>query len=79
MKFTISELRKVFKIGDHVRATGGRHEGVTGTVVKLNLNEVIIVSDSKMEEVIRVCFYIFKKCLGQNQTTQSSFGQKSFI
>lgn len=51
MKFNPSELKKFFKPGDHVRITGGRHENMTGSVVSVNENEVIVLSDLNMDEV----------------------------
>jgi transcription elongation factor SPT5 len=44
-------LRKFFKAGDHVRITGGRHENMTGSVVSVNENEIIVLSDLNMDEV----------------------------
>lgn len=46
-----SELRKYFKPGDHVRVIGGRYEGDTGLIVRVEENLVIMLSDLTMGEV----------------------------
>ena len=51
LKFNPSELKKFFKPGDHVRITGGRHENMTGSIVSVGENEVIVLSDLNMDEV----------------------------
>lgn len=45
------ELRKYFKAGDHVRVIGGRYEGDTGLIVRVEDKMVIILSDLNMSEV----------------------------
>lgn len=44
-------MKKFFKAGDHVKITGGRHEGMTGNVVNVTEMEVIILSDLNMDEL----------------------------
>uniref|UniRef100_A0A183BVB3 Transcription elongation factor SPT5 n=1 Tax=Globodera pallida TaxID=36090 RepID=A0A183BVB3_GLOPA len=46
-----SELRKYFKPGDHVRVIGGRYEGDTGLIVRVEDNVVIMLSDLTMGEM----------------------------
>ncbi|KAI3897109.1 hypothetical protein MKW98_015805 [Papaver atlanticum] len=42
---------KYFKAGDHVKVVSGAHEGATGTVIKVNSNVLIIVSDATREDI----------------------------
>lgn len=51
-----SELRKYFKPGDHVRVIGGRYEGDTGLIVRVEENLVIMLSDLTMGEVFFLVF-----------------------
>lgn len=51
MEFLASELRKHFKIGEHVKVIGGRNEGETGLIVRVEENTAIILSDLTMEEI----------------------------
>ena len=49
--FMASELKKYFKIGEHVKVIGGRNEGETGLIVRVEDNVAIILSDLTMEEI----------------------------
>lgn len=71
VKFNANELRKFFKPGDHVRITGGRHENMTGSVVKVSDNEVVVISDLNMDEVSDKS-EILRLILDENSTSQSS-------
>lgn len=51
------ELRKYFKAGDHVRVIGGRYEGDTGLIVRVEDKVVILLSDLTMGEVSY--YYLF--------------------
>ncbi|CAD5219871.1 unnamed protein product [Bursaphelenchus xylophilus] len=51
LKFNASELKKYFKPGDHVRVLGGQHQGLTGTVVKVDENAVVVLSDLNLDEM----------------------------
>ncbi|KAI3886054.1 hypothetical protein MKX03_003635 [Papaver bracteatum] len=42
---------KYFKLGDHVKVVSGTHEGATGTVIKVNNNVLILVSDATREDI----------------------------
>ncbi|RZC73139.1 hypothetical protein C5167_048621 [Papaver somniferum] len=42
---------KYFKLGDHVKVVSGAHEGATGTVIKVNSNVLILVSDATREYI----------------------------
>ncbi|KAI3885878.1 hypothetical protein MKX03_008399, partial [Papaver bracteatum] len=42
---------KSFKPGDHVKVVFGAHKGVTGMVIKVNSNVLIILSDTTKEEI----------------------------
>lgn len=49
---TANELRKYFKVGDHVKAIGGRFEGDTGLVIRVDAsNKVHVFSDVANQEV----------------------------
>ncbi|XP_011410252.2 PREDICTED: transcription elongation factor SPT5-like [Amphimedon queenslandica] len=51
LEFNISELRKFFQVGDHVKVIAGRHEGETGLVVRIENNLAIIFVDLTMHEL----------------------------
>ncbi|CDW52049.1 Transcription elongation factor SPT5 [Trichuris trichiura] len=51
LRFDADDLRKYFKPGDHVRITGGRYEGDTGLIVRVESNLVVLMSDLNMQEV----------------------------
>lgn len=51
LEFPAQELRKYFKMGDHVKAIAGRFEGDTGLIVRVEENFVILFSDLTMHEV----------------------------
>ncbi|XP_026395303.1 putative transcription elongation factor SPT5 homolog 1 isoform X3 [Papaver somniferum] len=42
---------KSFKPGDHVKVVFGAHKGVTGMVIKVNSNVLIILSDATKEDI----------------------------
>ena len=45
------ELQKHFKMGDHVKVIGGRYEGDTGLIVRVEDNTVVLFADLTMHEV----------------------------
>ena len=51
LEFPASELRKFFKMGDHVKVIRGRYEGDTGLIVRVEDNIVVLFSDLTMHEV----------------------------
>ena len=51
IEFQMHELRKYFKVGDHVKVVAGRYEGDTGMVVKMESSLAIVFSDLTMSEV----------------------------
>lgn len=51
LEFPAQELRKYFKMGDHVKVIAGRFEGDTGLIVRVEENFVILFSDLTMHEV----------------------------
>ncbi len=51
IEFMAAELRKYFKVGEHVKIIGGRNEGETGLIVRVEDNVAIILSDLTMEEI----------------------------
>ena len=51
LEFPAHELRKHFKIGDHIKVIAGRYEGDTGLVVRVENNVAIVFSDLTMHEV----------------------------
>uniref|UniRef100_A0A2I3H9W1 Transcription elongation factor SPT5 n=1 Tax=Nomascus leucogenys TaxID=61853 RepID=A0A2I3H9W1_NOMLE len=52
LEFPAQELRKYFKMGDHVKVIAGRFEGDTGLIVRVEENFVILFSDLTMHEVV---------------------------
>ncbi|XP_072045475.1 transcription elongation factor SPT5-like [Amphiura filiformis] len=51
LEFPAHELRKHFKIGDHIKVIAGRYEGDTGLVVRVEDNMAIVFSDLTMHEM----------------------------
>ena len=45
------QLRKFFKISDHVKVNNGRHQGETGLVIQVEDKVVHILSDLGMKEI----------------------------
>lgn len=70
LEFPAQELRKYFKMGDHVKVIAGRFEGDTGLIVRVEENFVILFSDLTMHEVaegwtpLRLCQK--EPCSGEN-------------
>lgn len=54
LEFPAHELRKYFRMGDHVKVIAGRYEGDTGLIVRVEENFVILFSDLTMHEVSNV-------------------------
>lgn len=51
LEFPAHELKKYFRMGDHVKVIAGRYEGDTGLIVRVEENFVILFSDLTMHEV----------------------------
>lgn len=51
LEFMSHELKKHFKMGDHVKVIAGRYEGDTGLIVRVEENLVVLFSDLTMHEM----------------------------
>merc|ERR1719234_608806 len=51
LEFQASEMKKYFRQGDHVRVIGGRYEGDTGLIVRVEENLIVLFSDLTMHEL----------------------------
>lgn len=51
LDFQAHELKKSFKMGDHVKVIAGRFEGDTGLIVRVEDNMVVLFSDLTMHEL----------------------------
>lgn len=51
LDFQSHELKKYFKMGDHVKVIAGRFEGDTGLIVRVEDNMVVLFSDLTMHEL----------------------------
>ena len=51
LEFPAHELKKFFKMGDHVKVIGGRYEDDTGLIVRVEDNMVVLFSDLTMHEL----------------------------
>jgi len=51
LHFQAHDLKKYFRQGDHVRVIGGRYEGDTGLIVRVEENMVVLFSDLTMHEL----------------------------
>ena len=49
--FPAKQLRKFFRMGDHVKVIAGRHDGETGLIVGVEENIVTIFTDVGMKEI----------------------------
>jgi len=54
LEFPADELKKHFKTGDHAKVIGGKYEGDTGLIVRVEDNLVVLISDLTMHEVCRI-------------------------
>lgn len=51
LEFQSNEIKKYFKMGDHVRVIAGRYEGDTGLVIRSEESRVVLFSDLTMHEL----------------------------
>lgn len=51
LDFQPYELKKFFKMGDHVRVISGRYEGDTGLIVRVEETHIVLLSDLTMHEL----------------------------
>jgi len=51
LEFPAHELKKFFKMGDHVKVIAGRYENDTGLIVRVEDDIVVLFSDLTMHEV----------------------------
>ena len=51
LDFQAHELRKFFKVGDHVKIIGGQFEGDTGLIVRVEEKYIVMFSDLTLHEV----------------------------
>lgn len=51
LEFPSHELKKYFKLGDHVKVIAGRYEGDTGLIVRVEDNQIVLFSDLTMHEL----------------------------
>ena len=51
LEFPAHEVRKYFRMGDHVKVIKGQYEGDTGLIVRVQDNMVVLFSDLTMHEV----------------------------
>ena len=63
MEFPARELRKFFKMGDHVKVIAGRYEGDTGLIVRIENNIAVIFSDLTLHEVCVCCVACVHVCI----------------
>ena len=62
MEFLSKELRKFFKMGDHVKVIASHYEGDNGLIVRIENNITIIFFDLTLREmhvcVCAACLYV---------------------
>ena len=56
INFPAGELKKFFKVGDHVKVIHGKYEGDTGLILRVSEKTAILFSDLTMHEVSHVSF-----------------------
>ncbi|XP_050411493.1 transcription elongation factor SPT5 [Patella vulgata] len=76
LEFQAVELKKFFKMGDHVKVIGGRYEGDTGLIVRVEDNVVVLFSDLTMHE-LKVLPKDLQLCMDM-ATGVDSMGQYQF-
>lgn len=70
LEFPAQELRKYFKMGDHVKVIAGRFEGDTGLIVRVEENFVILFSDLTMHEVAGGRLAVGRLCREETEADQ---------
>lgn len=76
LEFPASELKKHFKTGDHVKVIGGKYEGDTGLIVRVEDDLAVLFSDLTMHE-LRVRPKDLQLC-AEMATGVDSLGQYQF-
>lgn len=76
LEFPAHELKKFFKMGDHVKVIAGRYENDTGLIVRVEDNVVVLFSDLTMHE-LKVLPKDLQLCTDM-ATGVDSLGQFSF-
>ena len=77
LEFQASEMKKYFKQGDHVRVIGGRYEGDTGLIIRVEESLIVLFSDLTMHELktlprdLQLCT---DRATGVDSLGQYSFG-----
>ena len=51
LEFPAKELRKIFKVGDHVKVINGKYESETGHVVNVKDNVAVLLADTTLAEM----------------------------
>lgn len=51
IEFQVHEVRKFFKVGDHIKIIGGQFEGDTGLVVRVEEKQIVMFSDLTQHEI----------------------------
>ncbi|KAI4797212.1 hypothetical protein KUCAC02_025255, partial [Chaenocephalus aceratus] len=72
LEFPAHELRKYFRMGDHVKVIAGRYEGDTGLIVRVEENFVILFSDLTMHET---CSSARRRLSGVDAGGQHEWGE----
>ncbi|GME87149.1 hypothetical protein B5S28_g384 [[Candida] boidinii] len=73
VEIPISNLRKIFLVGDHVKIIHGSHTDESGLIVKVESNQVTLVSDQTMNEINVFPNYLVKST--DTSTTSSKVGR----
>ncbi|KAK2179528.1 hypothetical protein NP493_486g02048 [Ridgeia piscesae] len=76
LEFPGNELRKYFRMGDHVKVIKGQYEGDTGLIVRVQENMVVLFSDLTMHE-LKVRTKDLQQCT-EMATGVDSMGQFQF-
>merc|ERR1719221_1811508 len=77
LEFQSNELKKYFRQGDHVRVIGGRYEGDTGLIIRVEESLIVLFSDLTMHELktlprdLQLCT---DRATGVDSLGQYSFG-----
>ncbi len=79
IEFSANEMRKYFKVGDHVKSIGGRFDGDTGLVIRVDGSRVHVYSDVTNQEVLLILSFSHSARLGFLTHFYSSFTRLYFL
>ncbi|OAF70789.1 Transcription elongation factor SPT5 [Intoshia linei] len=72
LEFDVSELRRFFLVGDHVRVLQGRYKSESGLLIKVEEPTGIVLSDNSLQEIKVLCRDIQLSCYKSDTAVEGS-------